>query len=822
MDVYPRAVLTIAQFPNTVDFERDQILPQWQHVPLKVPFFSTDELPLKEPAPAQNYSVGEEISNSAPLNIAWSPPGLAKHRRCALAALTTNLTLSIWSDEGRPQEESSWARRLIVNDALVQYFTEYDDEPSHLTIPSKEQLRLRSRIRAFAWAPVLPSTEPTGVIGTRLLYGQHLMALSNDDNQLVVVVVESPTSTLGAERNWRAEVLTHETLTPDSESIFSQPIIFEDMMKQQRHISHIAWSPWIVRGDWYHSVVVYATNEDVRAKVITYTHDSVGLGDEVVYTGIELRYDGPMKWFSKVEDGDKLKLALFTSSGLVYLTISAHDASIIEKTTHDLDGRWDQVSGVVWDAPENATPHLHVSSLLSTLHSPTTVIELSCNGLKTLGTPSWREKIENNLALFSVKNGLRGSSKAKVWGLTISPLGDFIAACNSVHPSDMIEYGIPADRSGTVAISSLRNSNHQRDVFTKDNVSAEGVLYTLKKLAENTVEDPEEMSTFAEDMVRKLLEVYTAPVISDNDANASMLYPDTDNINILITAFKTTIFLDSQILKDRYTTLVSQACKTGSSIDLEKTLIAYRLAGALQRLPSSLSNTPFSLEILAQHRQLIVLIDTVISGEDSSEFSAVEKEYSNEPATNNTPNRESTTAKPVPPTTWEDTCDFCSAPIPFTDLNTAACTNGHQFPRCGLSFLAIQAPGITKYCGICSTPFLSDEFVMAQEYSDGNKVVATKEDAVMTGVIENGDDDGGENEDTQGMSYADEEGEESINGHEAEEQNHVHDGNQDEHDDSTEEDDESVQETRDLPVTLARVLFLSCDACIYCGGKFVG
>ena len=92
----------------------------------------------------------------------------------------------------------------------------------------------------------------------------------------------------------------------------------------------------------------------------------------------------------------------------------------------------------------------------------------------------------------------------------------------------------------------------------------------------------------------------------------------------------------------------------------------------------------------------------------------------------------------------------------------------------------------------------------------------------MTGATGDGDDDRGEKEDTQGMSYADEEGEEVMNGHEAEEQNRVHDENQDEHDDSTEEDDESVQETRDLPVTLTRVLFLACDACIYCGGKFVG
>lgn len=62
-----------------------------------------------------------------------------------------------------------------------------------------------------------------------------------------------------------------------------------------------------------------------------------------------------------------------------------------------------------------------------------------------------------------------------------------------------------------------------------------------------------------------------------------------------------------------------------------------------------------------------------------------------------------------------DLCDFCSAPIPFTDLTAATCANGHEFPRCGISLVAIQAPGITKYCGICSTPCLSEEFVRAQE-----------------------------------------------------------------------------------------------------------
>jgi hypothetical protein len=35
--------------------------------------------------------------------------------------------------------------------------------------------------------------------------------------------------------------------------------------------------------------------------------------------------------------------------------------------------------------------------------------------------------------------------------------------------------------------------------------------------------------------------------------------------------------------------------------------------------------------------------------------------------------------------------------------------------RCGLTFLAIQAPGITKHCGICGKRFLSDAYLLSQE-----------------------------------------------------------------------------------------------------------
>ena len=699
-------LLTIEQFPNTVSYERDNDVPQWQHVPLQVPWFSNDELPLKDAAPLPNYSVGEEISPSVPISIAWSPPGLAKYRRCALAVLTSNLVLSIWSADGKLQEESSWNRRLLVNDALATYYSEdVAANASHITSNAEEQRRLRTRIRAFAWAPALPS--PTNTMGTQTSYRQQYLTVANDDNQLVLLAVNSPTSTLGSSRNWKVDVLTHVSLEPGEESNFTDPLFFDDLMQQQRFISHIAWSPWVLQGDCHQSIVVYGANEAVIARLITYRNDRITLGAEVVYQGFSVRHSGPMSWCPRVDE-DKLTLALFTNSGLIHLTISSSDASIVDQVSHDLDGRWDQVSGVVWDHEKHTSPRLHFSSLLSTVQSPTAVVEKSSSGMNGLKAPNWKEKIENSQVLFSVKNDLKGHSKTKVWGLTPSPLGDFIAACNSLHPSDSIEYGPPADRRGTVALSTLQQYSKIRESFPSRNTTAEGLLFTLKKLVENTVEDADQMPAFVEEAVGKLMQAYGPVAASDRTLSE---VTQTNALSALVEALKTRSVLDENTLRDRYSILVSYACNDTSSNELARTLISYRLSTALERLPFTLSQTPFSAEIHLQHKQFVALIDVLFSSDDAGD------DMDTDPKLDASSGQiDPTNASAVDTTAAvTDQCDFCSASIPFTDLTTATCTNGHQFPRCGISLLAIQAPGITKYCGICSTPFLSEEFVWAQE-----------------------------------------------------------------------------------------------------------
>ena len=484
-------------------------------------------------------------------------------------------------------------------------------------------------------------------------------------------------------------------------------------MRQQRFISHVVWSPWFLRGDTHWSVIAYATNEQVRGRTIILANDELRFGEEVLYAKEGLRYNGSMSWCPEFDDNNNLTLAIFGGSGLRYLTISANDAVIVDKVEHDLDGRWDEVSGTAWDHQKESPPRLHFSSLFSTVESPTAVLERSPGGLTGSKSPSWKEKIENNMVLFSVKNDLKGHSKTKVWGLTSSPLGDFIATCNSMHPSDSIEYGPGAERRGIIALSTLRQYSEIRESFPSRRITAEGVLFTLKKLVENTVEDAEQIPAFTEEAVNKLLLAY--PPMKAGNSNPPLAEKST--LKELIEGLKASVIFEENTLRDRYGILVSYASSDTSSNALARTLISYRLARALQMLPSAYSQTAFSQEILLHHEQLIALVGSLLLDGDDG---AMDTDPTPE-GTESTPNEvEPFTgrSKPDGVVAATDQCDFCSAPIPFSDLTTAICLKGHQFPRCGVSLLAIQAPGITKYCGICSTPVLNEEFVRAQEDGD--------------------------------------------------------------------------------------------------------
>ena len=131
-----------------------------------------------------------------------------------------------------------------------------------------------------------------------------------------------------------------------------------------------------------------------------------------------------------------------------------------------------------------------------------------------------------------------------------------------------------------------------------------------------------------------------------------------------------------------------------------------------------------------------------------------------------------------------ENCDICGSVIPFAEFIEAACPSGHRFGecltwerptssrvgliiivRCGLTFLTIQAPGISKFCGICGRQFLNDNYLE-------KSTLRTNDNGI---------------EDLSAQS-----------------KNEIETG-----------ENAAFQ-------SLAQVLFAACDVCIYCGGKFVG
>jgi hypothetical protein len=321
------------------------------------------------------------------------------------------------------------------------------------------------------------------------------------------------------------------------------------------------------------------------------------------------------------------------------------------------------------------------------------------------------------------------------------------------------------------------------------------------------------------------------PIENKGDSDDTSILVDSETkLAELLQRVKLISFFDPQVLRDRYVLLTSQACNNGSNDDLQRTLIAYRLAKNLQVLSDTLVETEFSVEICNHHRQMINLVQKLIEPEitaaepaEPRASDAVEEQDGAILITAALPSSAALTIDLDLSEAIVDSCDFCSAPIPFMDFKTASCTNGHQFPRCGLSLIAIQAPGITKYCGICSTPFFNEEFVAAQEMPKQSRVAK-----VLDKKTDGNSSTGHGNKDTQangdGTNGANAEGDiliEDASLPTGSEQNTERERNQE----ASREGPENVivgEERARLPVTFARILFLACDACIYCGGKFVG
>jgi hypothetical protein len=176
--------------------------------------------------------------------------------------------------------------------------------------------------------------------------------VSNDNNEIIILRILSPYDPLSPTKQWSVKAISHFEVSNNSSSQSHTPGILDEYVQQQRFISHLAWSPWSGRGNGRRqSTLAYSSNSELLARnIFGYIQENGHLSisaaeSEFVYQTISLRYAGPLRWGPQVGNQDRIFLIAFSQTDALCFSVLKADASNFEMSTHDLDGRWDAISG---------------------------------------------------------------------------------------------------------------------------------------------------------------------------------------------------------------------------------------------------------------------------------------------------------------------------------------------------------------------------------------------------------------------------------------------------------------------------------------------
>jgi len=330
----------------------DQI---WDRLHLRTNDFSPDEVDVEEPLAFRSVSVGEEISTNDIVALQWSPQGLAKHGRCALAVLTQNLALSIWAPTTQPRFMAGWKRHIVINRVLQSFFLEiYPEEKRSRDQGKSERLKRLQRVRAFAWSPSAvfkASPEQRSYVVSETCT-ENFLAVANDNNEVILLRITSPLciATWPKDIKKVASVVAHFSIVPGDAKLPDLSWSFEDYLEHQSFVSTLAWSPWIINGtDSLAAILVCATRSRLtfrRVIVAISNGPKIHMDDYERYVELAIPWspDGILRWLSPKIQEANLKLMAITGSDIVIYVVNALEGSIriLEKYTRD---DWDSVAG---------------------------------------------------------------------------------------------------------------------------------------------------------------------------------------------------------------------------------------------------------------------------------------------------------------------------------------------------------------------------------------------------------------------------------------------------------------------------------------------
>ncbi|KAI9932496.1 hypothetical protein ASPWEDRAFT_99126 [Aspergillus wentii DTO 134E9] len=666
----------------------------WNITRFRANVFTHREWSTIYPQKRDDFSIGAEQSMSTVVGLAWSPPGLAKHRRSILAVLTSNQFLSFYEAAG-PQ--GRWTRVAIVNEALKTHFQAFVHEKSH---------RLRkTNIRSFTWCPPLKvPVEETGshpAFGLEARWGIQLLTVVNDDNDVIFLHTRRPK----AEPSFNPFAFNILTLTSLHDLEGNYPVvqpgsIFASALKPQIRTLHVSCGPWLFQqrkgqGNACHvtgtAAAVYGSKLKMVKLDITLTPNSepeTGLKYKSVATSKEHptmplentgkhHLIGPTQWI--YQDGFEqvyvvvgsfagflvasAPIASYTGSNAGSTRIEVQEHPMYDSATGDSqDGgtnHWEPISAMAaafCEEPSKSVPQLHLGTtggyggykefpFVQDNHSP-------------IFSPPWKQQSDGIRDQFDIDRDLGGLVVGRVWGLAYNR--GVIAAALTMHPRDMVEYCTAAEERTFIVFSSLGTESQEGEG---------GVSAFQQKTPDRS---PDFLRTKREGVLGYILR--SAPISGD-----SRLWCPR-----VVYAAACCAIVESQ-----------------------------------------------NEELLLESRSALKWLVTVTGADLSDEISKC-----------------STSSNTVDPKSAEqlsgagaqifEKCDICDAGIAWYSTQESQCASGHLFVRCNLSMLSIQEPGISKLCSNCKTEYLNEDLIGPSQGTDLQHTYQMLSDVFDTCIYCNG------------------------------------------------------------------------------------
>ncbi|KAJ5823731.1 Transcription factor IIIC zinc-finger [Penicillium robsamsonii] len=633
----------------------------WLVARVRANLFTNSEWPNYLPGNRDDFSVAADLSESNVVSLAWSPAGLGKYRRSVLAVLTSNLVLSLWEPIGLKKQ---WTRVAVANHVFWPQL-----QPSH--DPNSHGFR-KVNIRSFAWCESLKPSTPTA--GSSFLHshesrwGIPLLTVVNDFNEVMLVQVRRSDPTNSSSKPYDLQILALHSLKylETKGSRVCSGSLFEKAIREKQRTTELSCGPWQI------SPATSPGNFGCAVAMIA------------AVCGTQLRLM-------------KLQVTIGTSLGETsqqYMLAT----DLIEHPLDQLNSKWayhNLAGPLQWlHTGSSTTIALAVGAMagfiaVSMPYDAYTGSVTNSDAFEFHDYPIYEPETEDN-------KGCRVRH--------LEPIAAMLASTNqengicNLHIGTLGGVGLITELRQLQSVNALQQPKWKRMIEEfQDDYDLEHDLGGMSVsriwgLAGHRNITAAIFTSHPTDMIEYR--------ITSDDRSMIVFSEEGEPTRNTQARFAVHI-PDGQTSDNDQTGEVIRFVLPGGDGNIEPDTESQRLIYAVA-CRAIVGEEDKSLRIRA--RQSLERLAVVTGADLSDEIS----KCNGSPAPISAKSMDQLNG---PGGHIYEKCEVCDAAIGWPKAQSAQCANGHVWERCGLSFLAIQEPGISKYCFVCRKEALDEERV---------------------------------------------------------------------------------------------------------------